>query len=201
MTFEVTGLEEFLNDLEEFADDIEKVRKGLPEVLDESTEKAARDLHGEMILQINRLADNPSGNLASSIETDRIQSAKSGEAAVWSTGPTADYAKHVEYGTGTKGDPRHASGEEYTITPKELTTGDIREMRINAQGDPGLSEELKDAPALDVPGSDNPVLFVNHPGSNPTPYWRTAIGRFVQQDRFVEQLDKHTSALFQGMMK
>lgn len=194
---DISGFDGFAEDLEEFADDIEEVRRGLPDALDTAVEDSSEELHKRMQREINRLADNPSGNLASTIRHDPEMSAHSGGQAKWSVGPTADYAKHVEYGTGTKGDPAHASGNPYTITAEGENMGDINEKIMNERGSPGLGE-LKDVGSLFFDGSHK--LYVEHPGSKPTPFWRTAIYSHEAQGDLPDKLDRELDLLFKRVM-
>lgn len=190
---EIDGLGELSDDLEELADEIAEIRQGVPQAVDKAVEDATEELHNEMVSKINQLADNPSGNLASSIEHDQLESAQASGSARWAVGPTADYAKHVEYGTGTRGQPSHASGDEYYITNKETSMGEIREKMINSRGDEGLGE-LEDVPAITIDGDQ--YLYAKHPGSRPTPFWRNAIAEFENKRRLIEHLESQTSHLF-----
>jgi len=191
MTFEIEGFEEFSELCLEFAEDIREVREGLPESIDNAVEESAYDIQGQMKIELHNLDAVDSGNLLKSIESDQIESMKSGKAE-WEIGPTADYAKYVEFGT-----------NPHTITPKGTTEQEVlerREMMEESEGE--LPEEVADAPALqfNAGGQKVTVDMVKHPGSDAKPFFRTAVAKHEQEERLARSIDKHTSLLFSAKM-
>lgn len=193
MSFDTDGFEELSDDLEAFADDLAEARETLPDAIDFGVSESASDLKERMRDE----APSDSGTLRDSITSDKEKSARSGEAR-WSVGPTVDYAAHVEYGTGERGDSEHASGESYYITNEETSMSEIRKEMINARGDEGL-DGLEDIPAIEIDGQY--YLYAHHEGIEPDGFWRKSIAQHEAERNLIKNLDEQTSAVFKAVMK
>lgn len=180
------GLNAFEKQVEEAKEKIEEIEDGIPQVLDDSTEHAATVLHNEMKRNIVEQSAIDTGELIRSVEFSQKKSAQGGGAAKYSVGPTAEHAPYVEYGT-----------DRHTITPEGVTEEQVRnaspnqkKMLANAFG--SLSWAEQDA--------DGPVLLAEHPGTSAQPYFRPAVIRAEESEWLADSIDKHTTALFTGVM-
>ena len=187
--FEADGFDEFAQECLDMADDMRDIKDEIPEVLDNATEAATEDLEGEMKAELHNLGAVNSGTLLESIEVEKEQSAESGARAKWAVGPTVDYAPYVEFGT----DP-------HTITPKDTTEAEVREIREEVKENGGLTERAKNAPALqfNAGGTQVTVDMVQHPGSKAKPFFRNSFNRVAREKRLTRELDRRTGMLFKA---
>lgn len=186
----VDGFGEFIASIEELKAETDEANAGLQEDLDEGVSEAASALRNRMVEEapVDEDGDHP-GFLRDSIEIENTGPAK------YEVGPTAEYAEHVEYGTGA-----------HEIMPKGMDRSDIEAAAKKAQSafdageDPTqpMRDLAKEKGALFWTGDEHspPYFVVQHPGTDAQPFFHKAVAEAEEKDYLVNELDKATDDWF-----
>lgn len=126
----VSGFEDFQEQLQEFATEVREAQSRVDDAVDKGTRNTSKLLKSQMRENILRVDAVDSGELLDSVEWTKIES------GVYTVGPTADHAVYVEYGTGiyhkdggSEIEPNEAQALAFEYEGEQVVVASVKGMK------------------------------------------------------------------------